>query len=138
MSVPAQFPVGPDEHPLIVEPGEPYSVFWTSDRSLSAFLDCVDAYASVDADTVLYTDENPTNELYSYEEVKDRIASESPQFFRLNTEDLDITWERKPNGMVLIGIIANEFLPSDIEYLYQETTDLDLPSEGLTEIAELI
>ena len=133
----AQYTVGPDVVPLIIEPGEPYSCVWPTEVSLDEFQEEIDQYASSTATTILYTEENPRNESYRYGEAKEILEDEVPRFFRVNTEKFDITWERKrKSGEMFIGFIADDAYPDSIRDLYEETTGVELGDDDLTELDE--
>lgn len=117
-----QFTVGPEETPLVIEPGEPYSCYWVSGVSIDSFLEFVEGAVSARSETILYTEEYPKNARYRYVEAREKIKNETARFFRVNTEPFDLTWELKSDTPSIVGFIAENPYPVKISGLYQGTT----------------
>lgn len=99
-----------------------YSAIWESDEDYEAFLDVVDQYDfDEDVPTILYTEENPENDKITLKEARKRLNNETPKFIRVNSDSMDLTYDRREN-VTMVGVIFDDINIRTLEEIYEETT----------------
>ena len=100
MATRPQHRIKTDETEIVIKPREDhFTLYWTIEgyAEEDILLDiCEDNSVSSDAELILYTDESERNETIEFQEAKDRLERETPQFVRVNTDDFGLLSKDSP------------------------------------------